>query len=161
MIEISLQENGHCYGCTQYFHGCDDAVPMYITECFRCIGFVIVWKRKADADPGLFAPQYAASAFHIPPYKGSVSHGRRILIASLKTVQECYEPTTLVYMGGKINTPINRYYYEKGKKDFILPFKHLFPSLEIKGFEPTEDQHCSTLYMDEEMNFLFESFKAA
>ncbi|MES2224413.1 MAG: hypothetical protein V4478_00335 [Patescibacteria group bacterium] len=161
MVEISLLENGNCYGYTQFFHGKDSAEPFYITDCFRCIGLIIIWKRRPDCDPGLFAPKYAVSAFHIPPYKGSVAQGRRTFLASLKIVQEAYYPDYLLYMGGKVDTRENRYWYEKSKRDFVLPFTYWFPGIRIKAFVPTADQSHSTVYMDEEMNFIHESFKTA
>lgn len=167
MEEIPLAENGGFQGKHFAFHGVDDAPVLCIEGLARCIGIIIIWKRKEDFPNKRysFVPRFLASGLHIPPYGGKSKNPRRQIFKALKRMEKFFEPVIFVHAGGKIDTPVNRVHYKNSKRFFLKQFERRFlqinPKLQIARFEPKEDQLVCILSMNEFLEILFESYAEA
>jgi hypothetical protein len=136
MIEVTLTETGGFGGLTDFIHSRDTAEDILIEGCCRCIGILLFWKKRTDCPKSIVTTLYAVSAFHIPPYGGDAKYSRKQFFRILNDFKELFDLEEVYYCGGKINTPINRIHYERSKKFFLHPLKHLFPQAIIEGNIP-------------------------
>lgn len=157
MIEVSLSERGNAQYAIQGVSTLGDAEPMYVTECFRCIGSLILFTRKPEVK--VLTAQYLVMGFHIPPgpkdWARAVSHN---IFRDIRPALTYYRPVVLGICGGKIDTPTNRKFYDIMQGQFIAPLKRLLPEAHVVELKPKVTTEYSTLYMDEEFHFIVESF---
>jgi hypothetical protein len=157
MIEVSLSEKGRACRAIQGISTLGDSDPMYITECYRCTGVIIVLVRKPEVR--LLTAQYVVAGYQIPP--GSKGWARAVSkdwFKELRLIRKHYVATAIGICGGKIDTPINQKWYEILQGQFVSPMKRLFPEAAVIEMKPALDTNYSTMYMDEEFNIIIEQF---
>ena len=157
MIEVSLSETGNPRRFVQGVSTRGDAEPMYISECYRCLGILIVFTRKPEIR--VLTSQYLTAGYHIPPsHKKYARDVRRKFFRELKYIRRYYDAKLIGICGGKVNTPINQRFYKILRGQFISPLQHLFPEATFFESKPGQETEYSTLYMDEEFSLIVEQF---
>ena len=160
MIEVSLTENGDSSFLISPEQTLGEATPIFITECHRCFGGIILWERKPNT-PG-FIPLYMAQAWHISPGCGRyVSSMAKHLHRKISWLKKHYDALKIIRIGGKINTPQNIVHYEKMRRKIELPLQHMLPDCKIQGYVPRAEVDWTTLFMDEDFRIRVELFKQA
>jgi hypothetical protein len=119
---------------------------MVIPRCARCFGIFIFWKSIVKKEV-----TYSITAIHVPPGKRSYikSVSKELLKRVPKDVPSG-EPYHIIFGGGKINTPQNRFFYKNSIRGYILPLQRKYPSIEINLFEVKDNTFFTTMFLSKD-----------
>lgn len=137
MIEVSLRQDGFpgFYCQTNLTLGL--AEPVSISECYRCIGTLII-SRKKESTTNKQQGLYEVNAFHIPPIKDFtfLRESSQAIFTSIVEHAKEYDLISVDICGGDITTARNRFLYAMMTKYFIWPFKKYFPNVRTRIYPP-------------------------
>ncbi len=133
--------------------------PIFITECYRCFGGLIVFKKKDTAsdehsDCGLMV-------YHIKPCNSInwIGLATQAIIKKASHYLDFYDATAFYRCGGKIDTKENERHYKFMKQYLEHPIKSLFPNIPLLGTEPNKKTDYSTILFDDNQKVICQNYE--
>ncbi|MCC7436660.1 hypothetical protein IT402_02165 [Candidatus Nomurabacteria bacterium] len=147
MIVIELSKKGNCRWVTQHTSAnIWDIEPMVIPRCARCFGVFIFWKSIVNRNV-----IHSVTGIHLPP--GSPSFTKSVSKELLNRIRDDVpkgQPYHIIFGGGKIDTPQNRFLYSTSIKKYIFALKNMFPFVPIEFYKPKENTWFTTMVLKKE-----------
>jgi hypothetical protein len=147
MTPVLLSKKGGARWITQHY-GINGwkLQPMIIPRCARCTGVFIFWKTIFPK-----AVAYSVTAGHIPPMPRKYT--REIQKDLLKNFHDGTlgsEPYLIVFCGGRIDTPQNKYWYKLAAKRYVQFADRVYKDIPVMVVVPNKTTTGTNLYLHED-----------